>query len=201
MFWRVMISIVVVSVLLIGCSVTPGDAARRAGKTEAAAKLYKQGAEQGDPLAAYKLAELNNRKNDQAAIHWYKRAIELGKENDATTLLSYYELGVIYDRLKEYTISKNWLLKSADYGHHYSMYHLGGLYADRKIKPNDDVTGLMWIEIVTKMASSYDKPNEGHLYILNDMEGYKSALLKRMKSSDIEKAKRKATEWFASKKR
>lgn len=187
-------------IILSACSVTPGDAARRAGQTDAAEKLYLKGANQGDPKAALKLAQINHTTNTTKAIYWYKKSIELGKENDLSTILSSYYLGDIYDYKKNYLEAKKWYYKSAEKGHQYSLYNLGGLYAENKITPSDDVNGLMWILIVTDMASSYTNPDEGHLYIINDKAGYKKLLLDRMSKDDINTSKHNADEWLASRK-
>lgn len=174
---------------------TPGDAAYRAGEYKAAAKLYKKGAEQGDSVAAYKLAELHLYwKEYTEAIVWYKKSIELGKEDEYGKIINAYGIGEAYLGLADYEKAKTWYEKSASKGHHYSMYQLGGVYSVKRTSPEDDITGLMWIDVVTKMASTFDNPNEGHLWVLKDKKGYRKKLINRMSKREIEIANQKAEE-------
>lgn len=195
-------------ICLSGCaSVTPGDAARRGGHYAAAAELYKAGAEQGDPVAAYKLGELYDSSLDglpkdlSQAIFWYKRSAELGDAKGQYIYMQAFALGNDYTELQDYQNAKIWYEKGAEEVHHYSIYNLAGLYADDKIRPRDDITGLMWLEIVTIMAASYDNPNEGHKYILADSKGFRKKLTDRMTKEDSATAKSKAQTWLDDKKK
>jgi TPR repeat protein len=189
----------------IGCaSVTPGDAARSAGQYQSAARLYEIGAKQGDPAAAYKLAQLYNvrpglPKDLPKAIYWYTESARLGEEQHQYTFLQTYDIGNAYNELKEFQKAKLWYEKGAQEGHHYSIYCLAGLYADDKIQPKDDITGLMWLDIVTMMAASFDTPNEGHKYILADPEGYRKKFINRMSQDEMVTAKSRAQQWLAEK--
>lgn len=63
------------------CSSTPGDAANRSGHIGSAAKLYQQGADQGDSEAALKLGLLLSTaplKEYGEAGDWYIKACDLG---------------------------------------------------------------------------------------------------------------------------
>jgi len=194
---RIIFTILVTFALGGAANATPGDAAQRAGQLDAAEKLYKRGAEQGDPVAAYKLARMRHTDADQKSIYWYKKSIELGKENDYHSVMSAYYLGDIYTRDKDYKNAKYWYEKSASVGHHYSMYSLGGVYAESNSGAKEDVIGLMWINIVTKMASTFENPNKGHLWVLNDKSGYKKMLKDRMNQKDIKKSDQLADDWLS----
>lgn len=191
------------AVLLIlsvaACSTTPGDAARRGGHYEQAANLYEKRANQGDPQAVQKLGHLYNLRpglpeDHKKAVHWYKRAIELGD------IPSHWFVGVIYREgggniSKDNQLAEYFFKEGAEKGQHYSMYDLAGMHADNLTKENNDVQGLMWIEVVTIFSTNCPKSNEGCQYILRDPKGIRTKLESRMNPSEISKAKDLARNW------
>ena len=157
---------------LAGCSTTPGDAALRGGHTPQAIELYESGANRGDPLAAKKLADIYAGRygvpeDYEKAVHWYKKAIELGN------IPSNWSVGVIYrDGLgnvpKDFGQAEMYFLQGAEKGQHYSMYDLASMYAEKQTKTANDVEGLKWLNIVTAFAATCQSTNKGCQYIMND---------------------------------
>ena len=193
------IILILLTALLNSCaSVTPGDAAYKAGHFEQAADLYRRGAEQGDKLAAFKLGELYNfdLKDNKKAVVWYKRAYELGHVPAAWFIGKIYESGE-GDIERNYLEAEKWFRKGAEKGQHYAMYDLAGLYAKQVIQPSDDIQGLMWLEAVTILAGNFKPQNEGTKFILNDPKEYRKTFQNRMKKSDISKAQEMALSWVS----
>jgi TPR repeat protein len=183
----------------VACSTTPGDAARRGGHYPQAADLYEAQAKQGDPLAAQKLANLYNfqpglPEDHEKAIFWYKKAIELGD------IPSYWFVGVIYrdgkgNVPKDYGLAEQYFLLGAERGQHYSMYDLGGMYAEKLTHASNDIEGLKWLNIVTAFAVECPSSNEGCQYILRDPKKIRETLESRMSLDQKQKAKELADNW------
>ena len=194
------ISVSVLATLsLAACSTTPGDAARRGSNFEQAAVLYEAGANKGDPLAAQKLGNLYNLRpglpeNRELAVRWYKRAIELGD------IPSNWFLGVIYrdgtgNVPRNDALAESYFLQGAQQGQHYAMYDLAGMYAENRTKESNDVQGLMWLEIVTTLATDCPASNEGCQYILRDPKKLRATLTTRMNPDQRQTAKLLADDW------
>jgi TPR repeat protein len=191
---------VLAALSVAACSATPGDAARRGSHFEQAATLYEAGAKRGDPLAAQKLGHLYNLRpglpeNHERAVHWYKRAIELGD------IPSNWFLGVIYrdgtgNVPRNDALAEDYFLQGAQKGQHYSMYDLASLYAENRTRESNDVQGLMWLEIVTAFAASCPASNEGCQYVLRDPKGVRATLTGRMNPDQRHTAKMRADGWM-----
>jgi len=197
--WRITICLLL-SFVTSACSTTPGDAARRGGHYQQAAHLYEAGAKQGNPLAAQELANLYNLspglpEDHKKAVYWYKNAIELGD------IPSYWLIGVIYrdgngNVPKDYGLAEQYFLKGAEKGHHYSIYALAGMYAEKLTNTSDDIEGLKWLNIVTAFATSCPRTNEGCQYILRDPKGVRETLESRMSPGQKQKAKELSDNWI-----
>jgi TPR repeat protein len=194
-----------IAALLASCSTTPGDAAFRSGHFDVAARLYLSGASAGNDMAAYKLATMYDGTNwtraelgrDEAkAITFYEKAFALGHLTVPAYVGAIYELGGQNVAIN-YELARQWYEKGAHIGQHTSMYSLGGLYARNFLKPADDITGLMWIEVARKMAAGF-KPNKGTEYILSDHLGYWQTLRHRMDPVAIETATKRADDFIRS---
>lgn len=182
------------------CSTTPGDAALRGGHYPQAADLYEAGAKHGDPLAARKLADLYNLRpglpeDHKKAIYWYNKAIELGDVS------SYWFVGVIYrdgegNVPKNYGLAEQYFLQGAENGHHYSIYDLAGMYAEKHTKVSNDVEGLKWLNIVTTFATTCPSTNEGCQFILRDPKIIRKELESRMSPDQKQKARELADNWI-----
>ena len=184
----------------VGCSVTPGDAARRGGHYIQAARLYEARATRGDALAAEKLGDLyyfqpGLPSDHQAAIHWYGRAVELGRVTPV------WRLGTIYrdgagNVPRDLALARKWFELGAEAGQHSSMYDLADLYARNEVQPADDVRALMWFFAVNMWASGPClKNNQGCQYIARDPKGVRLRLESRMTPEQIAKARDDAREW------
>jgi TPR repeat protein len=190
------------AILTTSCSITPGDAAFSSGHFEDAARLYGERASIGDALAAFKLATMYDGTNwtraelgrDEAkAIEYYERAFELGHLTAPAYIGAIYEVGGI-DVPIDYDQARIWYEKGAELGQHTSMYSLAGLYSRKLVRPSDDVTGLMWVEIARIMARAHSQ-NVGTEFILSDRKGYWRTLRNRMSDSEILLATEKASEF------
>lgn len=81
-------SLLLLALIASGCGSTPGDAAVRGGHPDAAARLYEQGAAQGDGTAALKLGLLvaeHRVKGYGVAGDWFVKSCNLSKTSDVTT--------------------------------------------------------------------------------------------------------------------
>jgi TPR repeat protein len=135
------------ALIAAACSTTPGDAANRSNHPQQAAEFYRRGAEQGDALAAPKLAFLLEDHPEMSAEFgavgtWFLKGCGLG---DVT---SCHNVGVGYEYSKfgltqNYDQARLYYQKAADHGYMQSQYNLGTLYANQHF--NDDIEGLKWL--------------------------------------------------------
>ena len=183
---------------LEACSHTPGDAALRAGHPDAAANLYKSGAEAGRPDAAFKLGRLLDAGRADAsrygtAVSWYTRACELGDRAGC------HNAGVAYHdgtsgAGKDLGEARAFYLKAAAKGFMQSQYNLGSLYADGDAAPADDVEGYKWMLIAEKAARAC-APTPICDWVLRDPPGHRAKLRSRLPESAIREAERQAAAW------
>lgn len=197
---RHLVIMLLMIIITSACSITPGDAARRAGHYLQAADLYEAGAEQGDPIAARKLAHLYNYKpglpeNHEKALFWYKKAIQLGD------IQSYWFVGTIYRHGKG-NVSKNCLLaeeyflKGAEKGHRCAIYDLAEMYSERLTIISNDIEGLKWLNIVTNFVTNSPKYIVECQYIMKDSKKVREKLESRMTADQREKARELADDWI-----
>ena len=143
------------SIINSGCvSSTPGDAAQKSGHPNKAADLYKNGAQQGDGVAALKLGVLLDQgavdvsKYGEAKV-WFEKACELGQ------LAGCHNLGVAYEYgkngcSKNIEQAKKHYFIAANSGYMQSQYNLGSLYSNQYLF--DDLEGYKWMLIAEKSA-------------------------------------------------
>src|SRR5262245_5046077 len=168
----------------LGCSSTPGDAAARAGHPESAAKLYAQGASQGDAAAALKLGLLisNRRVTGYGdAGSWFAKSCQLGE------VVGCHNAGVGYE-YAEHGLPMNYgeaasaYRKAAERGYMQSQYNLGSMYSNGYL--NDDVEGLKWLLLSQKAANSCTGQPLCK-WLLDDPPGHVAKLTTRMSSADV----------------
>lgn len=186
------------SIGLLGCSQTPGDAAVHAGHPDQAAKLYKTGAEQGDALAAFKLCRLLEteqitKESYGKAGPWCVKACELGDVagcHNAGVGHEYGTNGLIAD----HKLAREFYLKAAERGYSFSQYNLGSMYANRYFQ--NDKEGYRWMMIaklsVAKCASQGDRTCQ---WVLDDPPGHVKHLAERLSQSDRNAIEVAARNW------
>jgi len=184
--------------LCAACSHTPGDAALRGGHPDAAADLYKKGAELGDPDAALKLGLLISdgsapeSKYGEASI-WYQKACDLG------SLPACHNMGVAYEYgqngvSKDLGKAYDYYLKAADRGFMQSQYNLASLYSNGYVEPPNDVEGYKWM-ILSQDAALNCSTVPLCKWILEDPPGHKATLVNRMTKAQIKEAQALAEAW------
>lgn len=177
--------------LCVACSSTPGDAASRAGQFDTAAKLYRQGAEQGDGQAALKLGLLllkADLPHYGTPGSWFIRGCDLGE------LVACHNAGVGFEYAqqglpKDYSKAHQYYLIAALKGYLPAEYNLGSLYANSYV--SDDLEGLTWL-LVSQRHAKNCLPNPGCKWILDDEPGHAARLKTRMSADQIVEAERKA---------
>jgi len=117
-----------------------------------AAKLYRQGAHDGDASAALKLGLLLFQSpidGYEPSGVWFIRACELGSSpgcHDAGVGFEYGHSGLT----QSYEQAEHFYRVAADRGYIQSQYNLGSLYANRYLV--GDVAGLKWILVAQSQA-------------------------------------------------
>lgn len=187
-----------ISLVLVGCSQTPGDAALRAGHPQNAAELYRKGADQGDARAAFKLCVLVGsgrvRQSDYGtAGQWCVKACDLGD------VVGCHNVGVGYEygRMgfpKDYSLAKDFYLRAANKGYSFSQYNLGSMYANRYF--SDDKEGYRWMMIArqsaAKCAAQGDRTCQ---WLLDDPPGHVKRLADRLSERDRREIEAAAKDW------
>jgi hypothetical protein len=191
--------IALVAFVAAGCSVTPGDAAYRAGHPDEAARLYSNGVEQGDAQAARKLGLLIEEGEIAESAYgasgkWFKQGCDLGD------LPSCHNVGVGYEYgksgfVKNYGTARSYYEKAAELGYMQSQYNLASLYANRYF--TDDVEGYKWL-LISQMQARKCSNQSLCEWVLSDPPGHKRTLEKRMSSQEIELAESEASKWTSS---
>ena len=189
--------------LLPANAVTPGDAANRSGHPVQAADLYRRGAEQGDADAALKLGLLISGGQVPAetfgtAGSWFIRACDLGNLVGCHNVAVGYENGPKANDGFQTDIAKaqEYYLRAAERGYLPSQYNLGSLYANQLLP--DDVTGLKWLLIAQRTASSC-ATSAACKWVLEDPPAHIKKLRERMSSQDQALAAQQADGWVGTK--
>ena len=185
--------IISLSVFVASCSVTPGDAAYRAGQSFAAADLYRQGADQGDATAALKLGlmiegRLVSIDRYGNALNWYLRACKLGDNAGCHNSGNGYEYGKSGAR-KNINSAKKYYTIAAKKGYMQSQYNLGTLYSNKYF--HDNIEGLKWMLLAENTARRCSRKPFCQ-WVLKDPPGHRAKLMGRMSRSEIEESKRRA---------
>lgn len=181
------------SLFVVSCSTTPGDAAYRGGHTVAAADLYRQGADQGDATAALKLGLLISKGSAPvgrygSALKWFLRACTLGDKVGCHNSGNGYEYGK-YGVSKNYNIARKYYLIAAKKGYMQSQYNLGSLYANKYF--NNDIEGLKWMLLAEKSARQCSREPSCQ-WVLKDPPGHRAKLMRRMSRRAISESSRMA---------
>ncbi len=183
-------------VFLVGCSSTPGDAAYRGGRSEQAADLYKQGADQGNGTAALKLGLLISEgkasvKKYGNVTKWYIRACELGSDAGCHNSGNSYEYG--QDGVKkDFNKAKEYYLLASEKGYMQSQYNLGSMYSNQYI--NNDIEGLKWMLLAEKTANNCSSVPLCQ-WVMDDPPGHLTKLMDRMNETQIIEANQLANAW------
>jgi hypothetical protein len=107
-------------------------------------------AEQNDPLAEYRLAQMYAQGhgvdiNKQAARKWLERAAQHG------SVEAQYELGLALlsgrDVVQDFERSAEWLRKAASSGNANAQFELGRMYLVGKGRPVDSVKAYVWLNL------------------------------------------------------
>ncbi|MBL4583708.1 MAG: sel1 repeat family protein [Pseudomonadales bacterium] len=147
------------------------------------------GAEQGDALAAFRLALLVEDKKVDPGVYgsagdWYNRSCELGGIVSCHNAAVGYENGSL-GLPKDYAKARTLYLKGANKGYLQSQYNVDGLYANKYF--NDDIEGLKWFLLANK-AARLCQSDSLCSWILSDPPGHMKKLRGRMSKEQIEKA-------------
>lgn len=107
-------------------------------------------AENNDPIAEYKLAQiylkgLDVRKDEKAAQKWLERAAEHGNAD------AQYEFGLALREgrgvIQDFERAVKWLQHAAASGHARAQYELGRMYLSGTGLPADSVNAYMWLNL------------------------------------------------------
>ena len=83
------------------------------------------------------------KKDQQAALKWFRLAAEQGHPKAQTQLGMAYQKG--RGTKRDIQESVKWMRKGADQGHPKAQFEMGVYYRDGKGVPQDRVLGLMWL--------------------------------------------------------
>jgi TPR repeat protein len=165
---------------------TPGDAALRSNHPQQAAELYRRGANQGDALAARKLAFLLEDHPEMSTEFgtigtWFLKGCDLGDSP------SCHNVGVGYETSKyglpqNYDQARTYYQKAADRGYMQSQYNLGTLYSNQYF--NDDTEGLKWL-LASRRSAKACAAVPLCKWILDDPPGHVAKLKGRMTADAI----------------
>ena len=87
-------------------------------------------------------------KNNTKALHYFKKAGELGEGRGA------FNAGAIYDENGNNDLALIWYKKAATCGDHNAMYNLGLMYAEGQGVPQDYSQALYWYKILAEQAKA-----------------------------------------------
>lgn len=128
-----------------------GDTAYTAKDYKTAMAEYKKSADDKDPIACARLANIYEfgkadiKINLKESVKWYKKAAELGD------IESQANLGVMYERgagvKKNEKTAVEWYRKAAVRGNALGQYNLGVMYSAGKGVGKDYVEALMWANL------------------------------------------------------
>ena len=185
---------------IAGCSAVPGDAAQRAGQPDAAADLYKRGADQGDAAAAMRLAFLIESGRVGKAQYgesgdWFKRACTLGNSAGC------HNVGVAYEYEKNglpknLAEARNYYQIAAEKGYMQSQYNLASMYSNNYVNPSNDVEGMKWM-LLAQLSAEKCREAELCKWISQDPPGHKKKLASRLTDSQLREANSLAVQWKA----
>lgn len=179
-----------------GCAHTPGDAALRAGHPDVAAKMYREGVEQGDGRAALKLGLLIEEKKVKAddfgsPLKWYEKACALGSApgcHNVGVAYEYGQGGVSKDVKQAY----EFYLTAAEHGYMQSQYNLASLYSNQYVQ--NDVEGYKWM-LLAQASAAQCKEVEMCRWVQEDPPGHRKKLKDRLSPEQLKEAERLAKSW------
>ncbi len=185
--------------LIAACSSTPGDAAYRAGQSNAAADLYHRGALQGDAQAALKLGlmisgEAASIEKYGIAGQWFIRACDLGNATGCHNAGVGYEYGPNGKAGLDKDLGKalGYYQRAADRGYMSSQYNLGSLYANQYF--SDDIEGLKWL-LVSQTSARGCAAEPTCKWVLDDSPGHILRMRQRMPKDSQAQAELLAKRW------
>lgn len=191
------IPIIGLCILLASCSEVPGDAAFRAGRYDAAFRLYKSEYQQGNVAAGIRLANMYSNGIGVAKDSAESASIYLSLATKGV-LLAQHNIGVCYEYgdgvKRDYSRAAEWYEKAALRGYIWSIYNLGTLYSNGHLVPADDVKGLALLLAAESLATGDD---ESARTIREDRLGHVKRLKSRMSSDQIAAAETRAQRMLA----
>ena len=192
--------IITFSLILISnvVNATPGDAAYRSGHFEQAAELYKKGAEQGDAIAAIKLAFIFKKvqltSDFKTPLFWFEKACKLGKPMACHNAGYGYEEALYGLKSKDLNKAESLYRIAAEKGYMQSQYNLASMYSNNYVTPPNDIEGYKWFLISSINAEKCSDKNLCK-WILSDPPKHGEKLKNRLTEEQIEKAEELAESW------
>jgi TPR repeat protein len=155
-----------------------------------AMEWYAKAAEQGHPAAQARLGQAYEegsgvKRDTEEALKWFRKAAEQGHADSQNHLGFLHFVGrrVAHDDQQ----AERWFRKAAEQGHAEAQSYLGIMLADKSSLPADYIQAHMWLQL-----------SEEGGYGLAAMQ--REDIERRMTSTQIEEAKRRADEWRAKRK-
>jgi len=127
-----------------------GVAAYRSGDYGKAVEMWRALAEQGVPVAQYRLGQMYAEgkgvaRSDTAAMQWFKRAADQGLANAQYDIGASYAagLGVTRDDVE----AAKWFRRAAEQGMVFAQLNLGLMYAAGAGVPQNNVEAMIWLQL------------------------------------------------------
>jgi TPR repeat protein len=168
------------------------EAAYQKGNYDAALRLARPLAEQGDGAAEAVLGRLYARGRgvplDEAqAVQWFRRGAEHG------SAAAQFNLGNLYAEGKgvpqDYSEAAKWYLLAAERGDPQAQYNIGLAYAKGEGVPEDKVSAHMWLNLAVSRFPTSDAVNR------NVATASRDAVANKMSAEELAEAQRRAREW------
>jgi len=130
---------------------------------ETALKALQQRAATGDADAQcglgkqYELA-LGVPQDNEHAVVWLQKSAEQGN------IVAQVELGVVFDKMQNYSQALIWYRKAADQGHPRAEYNLGLAYQNGEAVPKDMAEAIAWFRKAAEQGDVLAQSNLGVAY-------------------------------------
>lgn len=148
-----------------------------------AMRLWRELADQGDPLALFAVGMLYQdgqgvAKDEAEAVRWFLRAAQKGNEGAQEVLYEAYMQGrgVPVD----YAEAEKWMRPLAEKGYGMSQFFLAGLY----LRKQNLIESYKWLMLAKRQTLTSDLASKG-------LENLRA----KMSRSDVAEAERLASEW------
>jgi Sel1 repeat len=127
-----------------------GIAAYRSGDFGKAVQVWRALAEQGVPMAQYRLGDMyaegkGVEQNDKTAMQWYQRAADHGIADAQYNVGASYAAGLGVAQSDADAVK--WFRRAADQGMAFAQLNLGLMYASGRGVAQDNVEAMTWLQI------------------------------------------------------